>query len=80
MSANKYRVVVSADASGMFAANGLQFDTIDQAIEYGKDLFSRWTLVTEWIVLPVKVKPDSGSYWSGKLARSSGVGGSYVYS
>jgi hypothetical protein len=37
--------------------NALSFDTIDEAADYARDLFSRWLLVRRWFVLS-----DTGRY------------------
>jgi len=42
----RYKVEVIADDSGKFCGNALRFDTVTEAVEYGKDLASRWTLVS----------------------------------
>ena len=53
----KFAVEVIADNSGHFCGNGLVFDTVDKAGEYGLDLSSRWILVREFRVVhkPVEV-------------------------
>jgi hypothetical protein len=38
---------VLADSSGVWAGNGLRFDTKEEAEAYVKDLFGRWTQVRE---------------------------------
>lgn len=42
---------VIADRSGTWAGNALRFATRKEAEEYAKDLYSRWTLVSEWRVV-----------------------------
>jgi hypothetical protein len=46
------KVEVIADRSGEWVGNGLRFATQAEAEEYAKDLYSRWTAVKEWRVLP----------------------------
>ena len=46
-----YKVEVLADNSGQYVGNGLKFDHVAQAEEYGIDLMSRWTLVRSWRVV-----------------------------
>jgi hypothetical protein len=43
---------VVADSSGKFCGNGLRFATVQEAEAYARDLMRRWTLVTEWRVVP----------------------------
>ncbi len=45
-------VEVIADNSGQWVANGLRFATEAEADAYGKDLWSRWTLVQKFRVVP----------------------------
>jgi hypothetical protein len=49
-----YKVDVIADDSGEWVGNALRFETKKEAEEYGRDLFSRWTLVREWRAVPSK--------------------------
>lgn len=49
----KYKVEVIADSSGVWAGNGLRFDTHDEATSYALDLQARWTAVREWRVVEV---------------------------
>lgn len=59
-----YIVEVVADSSGEFCGNGLEFETVDLAETYARDLFSRWTGVRKWRVVEkatkivVKVFPE----------------------
>lgn len=46
-----FRVEVVADASGKWAGNALEFETREQAENYARDLWRRWTLVREWRVV-----------------------------
>jgi uncharacterized protein involved in type VI secretion and phage assembly len=45
-----YRVMVIADSSGQFCGNGMRYPTREAAEVAARDLFARWTLVTEWRV------------------------------
>lgn len=47
-----FAVEVIADDSGKFCGNGLRFASLDKAKAYAKDLYSRWTAVREWRVIP----------------------------
>ncbi len=48
-----YKVEVIADNSGIWAGNGLMFETETKAEKYAKDLMSKWALVQKWRVVPV---------------------------
>jgi hypothetical protein len=48
----EFKVYVLADQSGKYATNALKFNSIEEAVEYAKDLYSRWTLVTDWAIIP----------------------------
>lgn len=47
-----YKVEVIADSSGNWVSNALVFPTEEKANIYAKDLFSRWTAVREFRVVP----------------------------
>lgn len=47
-----FKVEVIADSSGEWCSNALRFSTEEGAREYGQDLWSRWTAVKEWRVMP----------------------------
>lgn len=49
--AHPYIVQVIADSSREWCGNGLRFATEDEALDYGRDLSSRWTLVRDMRVL-----------------------------
>lgn len=49
-----FKVEVLADNSGVYVSNGLEFDHVAKAEEYGIDLMSRWTLVRSWRVVEIK--------------------------
>jgi hypothetical protein len=50
----KFKVEVIADDSGEWTSNALTFETVEDAEEYAKDLFSRWSAVREYRVVPVE--------------------------
>jgi len=52
MTTNEFKVEVIADNSGEWCSNGIPFATIEEAERYGRDLFSRWSAVREWRVVP----------------------------
>lgn len=41
------------DDNNTYATNGLEFDTVEEAELYAKDLFSRWLGALDWAVLPI---------------------------
>jgi hypothetical protein len=45
-----FKVEVIADSSGMWAGNGVSYDTVEAAVDGAQDLFARWTAVREWRV------------------------------
>jgi hypothetical protein len=49
----KFKVEVIADNSGEWVSNQKQFDTEEEAHDYGCDLFARWTSVRQYRVAPV---------------------------
>lgn len=55
-----FKVEVQADSTRTWAGNGLRFHTQQQAEDYGRDLFSRWTAVREWRVVPSPDAPNHG--------------------
>lgn len=69
----KYRVAVLADNGNLYAANMLTFETETEAETYARDLWSRWTAVRSWGVIPIDLKPDSGSYWTSDLIEAEAV-------
>ena len=50
----KLAVEVIADNSGKFCGNGLEFDMLEKALEYGSDLSGRWMAVREFRVVAKK--------------------------
>jgi hypothetical protein len=50
--AGPFRVDVSADDSGVWCCNALEFKTREEANAYGLDLYRRWTAVHGWRVVP----------------------------
>lgn len=51
-----FAVEVIADNSGTWVGNGLTFPTAEEAVKYGNNLASRWTLVREFRLV-LKDKP-----------------------
>lgn len=51
--AKDYKVEVVADSTKKFYGNGLTFATIQEAIDYARDLYSRWLLVENWRVVQI---------------------------
>jgi hypothetical protein len=51
--AAEWRVEVIADSTGNWCGNAAKYATWAQACEAARDLFSRWTAVREWRVVPV---------------------------
>lgn len=49
-----YKVEVIADDSGIWAGNALRFETVEEAKEYGVDLYGRWILVREFRVVDTR--------------------------
>jgi hypothetical protein len=49
-----FKVEVIADNSGKWCSNALTFQDIAMAVDYAKNLMSRWTLVSDWRVIEVK--------------------------
>jgi hypothetical protein len=45
-----YKVTVLAAGESSYCGNGMTFETVDKAKQYGADLFSRWTAVRFWRV------------------------------
>jgi hypothetical protein len=47
-----FAMEVIADSSGNWAGNSCRYATEDEAKDAGAELFSRWTAVREWRVVP----------------------------
>ena len=47
----KFKVEVLADDSGIWTGNALTFDKVEDAEDYAKDLYSRWTAVREYRIV-----------------------------
>jgi hypothetical protein len=43
-----WKVEVQADNTRSWSSNQLRFATEEEAQQYGRDLFTRWTAVREW--------------------------------
>jgi hypothetical protein len=61
----KYRIDVLALHETSWATNALRFDTPEAAEAYGRDLYSRWTMVDKMSVVPDDV-PDRQPYVEGE--------------
>jgi len=46
-----YKVEVIADNSGTWAGNGLTFATLEDANDYARDLYARWTAVRDFRIV-----------------------------
>jgi hypothetical protein len=49
-----YIVEVVADRTNKFYGNALKFESIEVAVNYAKDLMSRWLLVSNWRVVDTR--------------------------
>jgi hypothetical protein len=49
----KWGVIVRTDDSGEWYSNGQKFETKEEANQYGRDLYHRWSAVKEWNVVKV---------------------------
>ncbi len=71
----KYKVWVIADSSGHWATNGLEFDSMDDANDWGIGLLMRWTAAKDYQVCqlsddPNKERISAGLTTSDALQRS----------
>ncbi len=64
----RFKVEVSTGDPQRYDTNGLLFATVEAAEVYAADLFSRWTLVTDWRVRPATAEEVA----SGRLATVAG--------
>ena len=48
-----FRVDCAVHGESRYAANGLTFSTEEDAEAYARDLYSRWTMLKTWRVVPV---------------------------
>lgn len=48
-----YRVDCVARGERNYASNSLTFSTVEDAEAYARDLYSRWTMLESWRVVPV---------------------------
>lgn len=65
-----FKVEVIADDSGQWVGNQLTFPTKEKAEEYARDLYSRWTAVREWRVVPVDEPTKKGKRGNPKMGIS----------
>jgi hypothetical protein len=63
-----WKAEVIADSSGTFVGNALVFETKQEAEDYARDLWSRWTLVTEWRVVET-AEPVTYTFTTGYASR-----------
>lgn len=47
-----FKAEVIADSSGQWSGNGVRLATEEEAKGYAQNMADRWTLVTEWRVVP----------------------------
>jgi len=50
----KFRVDCAVRGESRYASNALTFATVEDAEKYAADLFSRWTMLETWRVVPVE--------------------------
>ena len=63
-----FKAEVIADSSGKWVGNALVFQTQKEAEDYARDLWSRWTLVSEWRVVKTD-EPVSYTFTTGYASR-----------
>lgn len=61
----KYRVDVLALGETRWATNALRFDTVGEAEDYARDLYSRWMLADVLTVVPEDT-PERAPYVKGE--------------
>lgn len=66
-----WKAEVQADGSGEWASNGLRFAHKEEAMDYGKDLAWRWTLVREMRVVEVD-EPVTHEWRDGRVSHTKG--------
>lgn len=49
----KFRVDCAVHGEVNYASNALTFETEEDAEAYARDLYSRWTMLASWRVVPV---------------------------
>ena len=55
-----FKVGCKTDGDKNWHYNAFRFPTHEQAVAYGKDLYSRWLLLREWEVHPSDEEPNEG--------------------
>jgi hypothetical protein len=53
-----FKVAVKTAGDRNWASNGVRFANREAALEWGEDLFMRWTAVTEWEVQESEEAPN----------------------
>lgn len=53
-----FKVGCKTKSDTEWAYNALRFKTQEEAEEYGKDLYSRWTALDKWEVHPSEDEPN----------------------
>ena len=48
-----YKTWVLGVGENSYCTNGLEFDTVEKAVDYGEDLLSRWFGAEDFKVLPL---------------------------
>jgi hypothetical protein len=51
MSIYRVEIGTASCAPDAWSGNSLRFDSVDKAIDYAVDLYSRWTATTRWRVV-----------------------------
>lgn len=49
-----YRVDCAVRGESNYASNALTFATVEDAEDYARDLYCRWTMLASWRVVPVE--------------------------
>jgi RNAse (barnase) inhibitor barstar len=51
-----FKVWCKDRGSETYATNGLEFESIESAEEYARDLYSRWFALEDWVILPLSAE------------------------
>lgn len=68
-----WKAEVQADSSGTWSGNALRFATENEAENYARDLYSRWTAVRQYRVVESDGRPTH--QWDGDRAVPIPAGG-----